>query len=126
MEKLTNKRLSDVILGFELGDTVFLDGLAFRKNINRDSFEKQLKLHLKPNQMTAMDLCGNQGDELIFTIGNSSIEWESISYRYGCDKLRIQRLCEKHEGGTGAFLGLNLKQQYINPETIVTVIKNKL
>jgi len=126
MEKLSNKRLSDIILGFELGDTVFLDGLAFRKNINRDSFEKQLKLHLKPNQMTAMDLCGNQGDELLFTIGNSNIEWESISYRYGCDKLRIQRLCQKHEGGTGAFLGLNLKQQYINPETIVTVIKNKL
>jgi len=126
MEKLSNKRLSDIILGFELGDTVFLDGLAFRKNINRDSFEKQLKLHLKPNQMTAMDLCGNQGDELLFTIGNSNIEWESISYRYGCDKLRIQRLCQKHEGGAGAFLGLNLKQQYINPETIVTVIKNKL
>lgn len=124
MDKLNNKQLSKIILDFELGNKVILDGFAFTKNINRNSFEKQLKLHLAENQMTAMDLCGNQGDCLLFKIGNSNIEWESISYRYGCDKIRIQRLCEKHQGGTGAFLGMNLKQQYINPETIVTVIKN--
>lgn len=126
MKKLTYKQLSNIILEFELGNKVTLDGLDFSKDINRNSFENQIKLHLKPNQMTAMDLCGNQGDGLLFKVGNSNIEWESISYRDSCDKLRIQRLCEVKEGGIGAFLGMNLKQQYILPETIVTIVKNIL
>jgi len=124
MQKLSNKELSNVIFRFELGNQVTLDGLHFSKNINRNSFDKQIKLHLRENQMTAMELCGIQGDCLLFKVGNSNIEWESISYRYNCDKLRIQRLCEAKEGGSCAFLGMNLKEQYITPETIVTVIRN--
>lgn len=124
MKKINYKQLSKIILDFELGKQVTLDSLNFSKNINRSSFENQIKQHLKPNQMTAMDLCGNQGNGLLFTIGYSKIEWESISYRQGCDKLRVQRLCEVKQGGTAAFLGMNLKQRYITPETIVSIIQN--
>lgn len=70
--------------------------------------------------MTAFELCGIYDDQL-FTIGNSKIVWESISYRGSCDKCYISRLCDNKQGGKPAFMGLNYKSRYISPDTIIKI-----
>lgn len=70
--------------------------------------------------MTAFELCGEYNDEN-FKLKGGSVIWESITYKPNCDKCYISRVVES--GGRGWFLGLNIIDRYISPDTIVDVIK---
>lgn len=74
--------------------------------------------------MTAMELCGNQDDVILFTIGKSKVVWEAISYRDSCDKCYISRITQANEGGKSFLLGLCYRSRYISPDTIVNLVTN--
>ena len=72
--------------------------------------------------MTAFELCGQYRDEH-FKLKGGRVVWESISYRPNIDKCYISRVVET--GGKPWFLGLNMQDRYIDPDTEVIIIDEK-
>lgn len=71
--------------------------------------------------MTAFELCGIYNDQT-FKLKGGRVVWESISYRPNCDKCYISRVV--NSGGKSWFMGLNMKDRYISPDTIVEIVEN--
>lgn len=76
----------------------------------------------KEKEMTAFELCGIYNDEN-FKLKGGRVIWESIEYRYSCDKCYISRVVEASEGGKLFFGMLNYKFSYIDPDTKIIIVK---
>lgn len=71
--------------------------------------------------MTAFELCGIYNDET-FKLKGGSVVWENITYKGNIDKCYISRVVTKDKGGRTWFMGYNMLDRYISPDTIIEII----